>query len=62
MELRAWKDSDIRTPPSDVTANYHRRLPTNKTTHYVLAEADFEAPNEIEGPHEEPDRDFKANI
>jgi hypothetical protein len=63
VELRAWKD--IRTPlaPSDLTTHYHRRLvPTNKTTHNVLAEAYFEASNEIEGSHEEPGRGFKANI
>jgi len=62
MELRAWKDLDICTPPSDMTAHYYQRLPTNKMTHYVLTEANFKAPNEIEGPHEEPDHDFKANI
>jgi hypothetical protein len=37
-------------------------LQTNKATHYVLAAVEFEASNEIEGSHEEPDRDSKANI
>ena len=57
-----WELGKTPAPHPSMIAHYPPRLPTSETTHNVLSEADFEASNEVEESHEEPDRDFKTNM
>lgn len=44
------------------TAHHLDNYPLTGTTHYVLAEAHFEAFDDIEESYEDPGRDFKTNV